>query len=220
MTTTPRRIRARAALGRAAIVIACALSVACAGVPTWDDAWWTPDQQGRRAFEDGDLATAAARFEDPLWRGTALYLDQRFESALAEFARVDTPEGWFGRGNALAHLERYEEALDAYARALELRPGYEDAAANLEYIQVFQPLSFEGGETGVTGRDAAADQVVFDADAERLDQQGIDTRLDEGGETLSSDQMADLWLRQADASPASFLRRKFVIQVASGGDAP
>jgi Ca-activated chloride channel family protein len=194
--------------------------VGCAGLPTWDDAWWTADQQGRRAFEDGDLVTAAARFEDPLWRGTALYADQQFEAALAEFARVDTAEGWFGRGNALAHLERYEDAEDAYVRGLELCPDYEDAAANLEYIRVFQPLTFEGGETGVTGRDAAADEVVFDADAERLEQQGIDTRLDEGGETLSSDQMADLWLRQADASPASFLRRKFAIQAASREDEP
>lgn len=218
MTTVRPGRRFRALAGRATVAVACMLSVGCATIPSWDDVFWTSDQQGRRAFEDGDLVKAAARFEDPMWRGTALYVDQQFEAAVAEFARVDTAEGWFCRGNALAHLERYEDALDAYVRALELRPDYEDAAANLEYIRVFQPLTFEGGESGVTGRDAAADEVVFDADAERLEQEGIDTRLDEGGETLTGDQMANLWLRQADASPASFLRRKFAIQAAARED--
>ena len=95
------------------MVSAClgVLSTGCAWEP--QDLLLTRDQQGRRLFERGEYAEAAARFEDPIWKGTSLYLAERFDQALDQFARVDTPEAWFARGNALAHLERYEEAVAA-----------------------------------------------------------------------------------------------------------
>jgi Ca-activated chloride channel family protein len=192
----------------------------CSGPPWWEALWWTADQRGQRAFDRGDYLAAAQLFEDPLWRGTALYLQERFDAALSEFARVNSAEAWFVRGNALAHLERYQEAIEAYEQALRLRPGYEDARTNIDYLQPFLPLEFEGGTTGVVGRDAAADDVVFDADAERLAEQGRDTDVDEPGGLLSDEQMADLWLRQVDVSPATFLRQKFALQAARGESGP
>ena len=158
---------------------------------------------------------AAGQFEDPLRKGTALYLTEDFEGALAEFARLDTAEAWFNRGNSLAHLERYEEAMEAYQKALELRPDYPWARANLEYLEPFLPLEFEGGEMGTVGRDAAADEVVFDADQKRLDEEGIDTVMEGEQEMLSDQQLADIWLRQVDTSPSSFLRYKFAYQAQS-----
>ncbi len=205
-----RRKRGR---GAALLIAATLVLGACAGPGAWRDLWWTPDQQGQRAFDRGDLTQAAERFEDPMWRGTALYLDERFEAALAEFARVDSAEAWFARGNALAHLERYEEAIAAYGEALARRPDYLEAQANIDYLQPFLPLDLQGGVTGVEGRDAAADDVVFDADADRLKEEGRETTT-EGGDGLSEDQLADMWLRQVDASPATFLRQKFAYQAA------
>lgn len=175
-------------------------------------AFLTADQRGERLFARGEYAAAAAVFVDPMWKGTALYRAERFDQALEQFARVDSAEAWFARGNALAHLERYEEAVAAYRRALEIRPGYRAAESNLEYLQPFLPLKFEGGTTGVTGRDATADEVVYDADAERLDRKGRDTEIQEGG-LLSDEQLAAMWLQQVDASPAAFLRAKFKAQV-------
>lgn len=183
----------------------------------WVDLWLTQDQQGQKAFDKGDYAAAARHFEDPLRKGTALYLTENFEAALAEFAKLDTAEGWFNRGNALAHMERYEESLEAYQRALELRPDYSSARANLEYMEVFQPLEFEGGEMGTVGRDAAADEIVFDADQKRLDEKGIDTVMEEGQEMISDQQLVEIWLRQVDTSPSSFLRYKFAYQAQSPG---
>lgn len=176
------------------------------------DLWLTPDQQGQRAFDQGDYREAAQRFEDPLRRGISLYLSQDFTSALAEFAKVETAEGWFNRGNCLAHLERYEEAVDAYTQALVLRPDFSKAAANIEYLQPFLPLEFEGGEMGTVGRDAAADEVVFDADKDRLDEEGIDTVVEGEQQVVSDEQLAEIWLRQVDTSPTSFLRYKFAYQ--------
>jgi len=182
------------------------------------DLWLTQDQQGQRAFDRGDYSVAAEQFEDPLRKGTALYLTEDFEGALAEFARLDTAEAWFNRGNSLAHLERYEEAMEAYQKALELQPDYPWARANLEYLEPFLPLEFEGGEMGTVGRDAAADEVVFDADQKRLDEEGIDTVMEGEQEMLSDQQLADIWLRQVDTSPSSFLRYKFAYQAQSPGE--
>lgn len=205
--------------GMGTLLAAVLLVAGCSGGGfRFVDLWLTADQQGQRAFDRGDYTAAARQFEDPLWKGTAYYLEQDFSSALAEFAAVDTAEGWFNRGNSLAHLERYEEATEAYSRALELQPDFPRAEANLKYMEPFLQLEFEGGEMGTVGRDAAADDVVFDADQDRLNEEGIDT-VSEGGEQMLTDQqMAELWLRQVDTSPTSFLRYKFAYQAQMDGE--
>ncbi|MGB5514942.1 MAG: tetratricopeptide repeat protein, partial [Thermoanaerobaculia bacterium] len=123
-------------------------------------------------------------------------------------------EGWFNRGNALAHLERYEEAMEAYRKALELQPELARAQANIEYLEPFLPLETEGGEMGTVGKDAAADEIVFDADKDRLDQEGIETVMEGDQQALSDEQLTEIWLRQVDTSPTSFLRYKFAYQAA------
>ena len=180
------------------------------------DLWLTANQQGQRAMDRGEYSEAAQLFEDPLWKGTAYYLEQDFSSALAEFAKLETAAGWFNRGNALAHLERYEEAMEAYEKALELQPDFPRAEANLAYMQPFLPLEFEGGEMGTVGRDAAADEIVFDANQDRLNEEGIDTEMESDQQLMTDQQLADLWLRQVDTSPTSFLRYKFAYQAQMG----
>lgn len=44
----------------------------------------------------------------------------RFEEAIAQ--DLKSAKAWAGKGTALQQLERYEEALAAYDRALELDP--------------------------------------------------------------------------------------------------
>ena len=67
-------------------------------------------QLAELALEGGDADMALLRYEQAL--------DQDPKSAAA----------WTGKGTALQQLERYEEALAAYDRALELHPGDELAA--------------------------------------------------------------------------------------------
>lgn len=47
----------------------------------------------------------------------------RYEQAIVRKPR--NPDGWTGKGVALQQLERYEEALDAYDKALAIKPDHE-----------------------------------------------------------------------------------------------
>ncbi|URK87717.1 VWA domain-containing protein [Rhizobium sp. RCAM05350] len=51
------------------------------------DMWLTGDQQGRRAFEQGEFEKAASHFEDPMWKGVAYYRAGKFADALDVLCR-------------------------------------------------------------------------------------------------------------------------------------
>jgi len=197
-----------------AVLVVTLSTSACGSDFRFADLWLTADQQGRRHFEQGDYEIAAERFEDPLWRGIAFYAAEDFESAAGQFSLLDSAEGWFNRGNALAHLERYPDAVAAYEQALERRPEYPEAEANRDYVGLFIAWRPEnaGGESGVAGKDGMADEIVFDADQQLLNEEGIDTVVEAEGGMLTEGQMAEMWLRQVETSPADFLRWKFAYQ--------
>ncbi|WP_449467590.1 VWA domain-containing protein [Stenotrophomonas humi] len=77
--------------------------------------WWQRADQvqhqrlseGVDAYRQGDFATAQKRFEG-----------------------IDSDQGWYNLGNALARQGRLDDAINAYDRALKLHPGMEDAVAN------------------------------------------------------------------------------------------
>ena len=83
---------------------------------SWENLWLRPDQQGVRALERDAPEEAATLFQDPDWRGIAKYRAGQYQEAEQEFSKVASPEGHYNRGNALANLGRYEEALVSYQR--------------------------------------------------------------------------------------------------------
>lgn len=101
----------------------------------WQDLWTRKDQQGSAAFGQEDFETAAARFEDPAWRAAANYRKGDYEAVIQDLAAVDEPEAHYNRGNALAHLGQYEEALDAYDRTLASEPDHADALHNKALVE-------------------------------------------------------------------------------------
>ena len=172
----------------------------------------TADQRGFRAFERTRYADAASRFADPLWRATALYRAGEFEQAASLFAGFDTFDAAFNQGNALVMQGRYEAAVERYARALELRPGWEDARINRDIATGrAAALAQEGAD--MTGGRMGADDMVFE--------QG-DTPPSAGEEQVAGAQepsdaeLRSIWLRQVQTQPADFLRAKFAQQYAAG----
>jgi len=170
----------------------------------------TPDQQGHRFFERGDFAQAANRFTDPMWRGVALFRDGEFKESAGIFAGMDTAEAAFNYGNALVMQGQYDSAAERYARALELRPEWEDATNNREIaLARAVMLKQEGGEG--TGGMLGADDIVF---TQGKSPPGAGDEQTEGGEAMSDEELRAVWLRQVQTKPADFLAAKFAYQQA------
>ncbi|MCB1691755.1 MAG: VWA domain-containing protein [Pseudomonadales bacterium] len=101
----------------------------------WDDLWQTRNQQAAEAMKEGNTATAAQLFENPAWKGTAHYRSKDYESAAAQFTHLDTSDGKYNLGNALARAGSYEKAISAYDDALKKDPDNEDAKFNKELVE-------------------------------------------------------------------------------------
>ena len=102
---------------------------------TWDDLWQRPDQQAARALQDGDFGRAAQLAKDPMRRGSALYRSGDAQKALEAFANTEGADASYNRGNALAKLGRYEDAITAYDEALAEQPAMEDARYNRQIVE-------------------------------------------------------------------------------------
>ncbi len=101
----------------------------------WDSLWMRQDQQADLAFEAGDYEQAQQLSEAPLRRGSAAYKQGDFEQALNDFAQVESADGAYNKGNALAKLNKFEEAIKAYDQALKQQPDMQDAKENKAHIE-------------------------------------------------------------------------------------
>ena len=174
--------------------------------------WLTPDQQGARLMARQRYAEAAQHFRDPLWQGTAFYRDGQFKEAAAVFARVDSPEAAFDRGNALLMQGKYSDAIASYDHALQRRPDWREAKANRDLAEARrQMLEPPQDDAGGTGGQMKPDEIVFD---DRPQQSGDSKEVEivTGGE-MSDEQLQALWLRRVQTRPADFLRAKFAYQL-------
>ena len=112
----------------------------------WKDLWKTKDQQAAEAFASEEHSTAALLFEATDWQGAANYKAENYEAAIASFSAIDSVDGHYNRGNALALSGNYAEAIAAYDMALNLELGHADALQNREIVQ--QLLEQEEAENG------------------------------------------------------------------------
>ena len=115
----------------------------------WAGAWLRGDQRGYQALAEGDTATAATLFTDPQWKAAADYKNGDWQRALNGFgapgdsntsrssrkAQFDTA---YNKGNALAHLGQYDNAIKEYGVALAISPNDEDASFNKELVETLK----------------------------------------------------------------------------------
>ncbi|MBB6095196.1 tetratricopeptide (TPR) repeat protein [Povalibacter uvarum] len=187
------------------VVAAFSLVLASAAAYPADliDLFATRDQQGRWYFERGDYKTAAQRFTDPQWKGTALYRAGDYANALAEFSKLDTADGYFMQGNAQARMHKYEAAVKSYDNALQSRSEFPEAKNNRGLVAALIPKPDE--ESDEEAPDLPPDQVKFDEKGKR----GKEKTMSAG---MIRKQTADLWMKNLQVSPADFLRHKFEIE--------
>lgn len=101
----------------------------------WDDLWQNQNQQALEQLEAGNAEDAAALFKDTEWRAVARYRAKDFAGSAAEFAERGDSRNLYNLGNALAFQGELDSAIDAYEQVLEMEPGNEDAAYNLELVK-------------------------------------------------------------------------------------
>jgi len=101
----------------------------------WTTLWLNQDQQGQRLLQQDRYADAAKTFDDPQWKAAAAYQAGDYQQASRLLQGVDTAEGHYNRGNALAKMGKLDEAIAAYDACLKLQHDHADAKYNKKLLE-------------------------------------------------------------------------------------
>ena len=145
----------------------------------WDDLWHTEDQQAMQVMSQGDVGAAAELFENPEWKATANYRGEKFEDAASQYGDLNTADGKYNLGNALAKQNLLDEAIEAYDQALAADPDNEDAKFNkalIEQLQQDQEQQEQEQEQDSEDSEEQQDQDQNQQDQEKQDQKEQDQK--------------------------------------------
>lgn len=92
------------------------------------------DQEGFRLFQKGQYEQALKFFKNADWIGATLYKQGRPEDALKEFQKSNSSLSFYNQGVILTKMCKYNEAKEAFAKALEADAKNSDAEYNLTII--------------------------------------------------------------------------------------
>ena len=101
----------------------------------WEDLWLRKDQRGQRAMDTRDYEAAAEWFDDPAWKAAAQHRAGNYQASVDTLEKLDVAQSNYNRGNSLARLGRYHEAIAAYDRTLAELPDHADAKFNRELLE-------------------------------------------------------------------------------------
>ena len=115
-------------------ILLCCAPISASFAWQWQDLWSRPDEQATKLLTMGNAKQAAKRFADPKWRAVASYRSGAYKEAATDFSNDNKPDGFYNKGNALAHLGQYKAAIQAYDQALKLQGDHTDAKYNKEIL--------------------------------------------------------------------------------------
>jgi len=203
---------------RSAAVITAALCLSGC-VPWVEGIWLTPDQQGRLAFERGDYLDAAARFQDPTWKGLSFYAAERWDLAAAQFVAGDDAESLFYLGNAYAEGGKLQSALHAYEGALRKRPTFRKARENRDRIEhLLHSLQEDTDKADMARPDEGSDDAAGKLDPDALLKKPLPSSGTSAPHPASraGEVQEAVWLQHLTTEPTAFLKRKLAAQAAGG----
>ena len=174
------------------------------------------------------------------WQAAKAYREEDYREALAGFERDTSATGFYNQGNALARIERFQEAIAAYDKALALKPEFEDANYNRELVvAALEERQQEAGEEAPEPEPGTGDQEGEGDESEGSGDESVDQNAQgkeegqssEGQASEQSDDLSgqaqeqtmdmqasedeqtlEMMLRQVPDDPGILLRRKFAKQ--------
>ncbi len=150
-------------------------------------------------------------FQDPFRRGHAMMKAGQYAQTAEVLARVDTAEAAFAQAYTHIRNREYRPAIAAFEVALQRRPDFPEAQANLEITRAIVTYVEDAREASDTGEDSGigADEVVYDNEQVR----GADTQVQAPSED-SGPLTADQWMSSIDTDMGDFLRSRFLLDSA------
>ncbi len=184
------------------------------------DSFVTKDQQGRWYFEKQDYRKAAERFQSPLWKGTAYYLNEDFKLAQEYFSRIDSTEGLFNMANSLAHGRNYVLASRVFEQILSQQGNHEAALNNKKILrkimdEINMLTASQQAESGDSSRELGDEpQTAEGTETQLYEEQMIESiKQVTADEILQDTNINEMWLRRVQSDPANFLAIKFQMQL-------
>ena len=153
-----------------------------------DDIWLTKNQQAERELKNGDAKKAAENFESPEWKASAQYRAGDYVGAAQNFAKIDTANGHYNRGNALAKAGKLEDAIKAYDEALKRDANLEDAKKNRDLAEKLLKQQKEQQKNKDQQKDQNKDDKDKNQDDKNKDQKDQDQQNQQQKDGDKSDQ--------------------------------
>ena len=162
----------------------------------WNELWSTENQRAQRAYDKGDNQQAAELFNDPEWRAASNYKRGQHEAALKDLEKINNAQSLYNKGNTLAQMQRFPEALSAYEEALKHDPDLEDAKFNRDLIKKWMEENQSQNQNQDKNKKSESDSSKQDEnknpdnaqDQKSEDQQSQDSQSDKQGDPQSGQQ--------------------------------
>lgn len=156
------------------------------------DLWQNADQQGQRLLQNNP-AQAAQTFHDKRWQATAHYRAGEYQEAANIWQTFKNADDFYNLGNAYAHLQKYQQGIDAYKQALQLKPDWQAAQENK---QLLEKLLAEQSKQNQPSKD---DSQADSQQNQQGQQSTSDQQQNQQGQQSQSDQQQNQQGQQSNA---------------------
>lgn len=180
------------------------------------DLWLTKDQQAQLLFNNGYYKKSSQYYTDVRWQAFSAYANEDFQTSATLYSQFNSKENRLYQANALAHARHYIKARDLYQSILDNNPDYQAAKKNIIIVQaiideVNMLSEAQQAEQGESIKELGDEPQTGDgADKQEARQQEIEQLSSE--QLLLDPKLNEMWLRQVQKDPASFLSQKFHFQ--------
>ena len=137
---------------------------------TWKNLWKTKDQQAQQLYNNEEYQGAAQQFDDAQWQGSAHYKAGNYQEALDAFTQGEhatSADSLYNQGNALAKMQKYDQAIKSYEQALKKEPNLQDAKENIEKLKQQQKKEQEQKDQSEKDKSNENEQQKQDKDSEQ-----------------------------------------------------